>query len=50
MPAMPAMPAMILRDDRRGTAHQQRGEHVTRGHHAPGPMTVTICIIPPCIW
>ena len=37
----------ILRGQRRGGEQREEGE---RGSHASGPITVTVCIIPPCMW
>jgi hypothetical protein len=38
----------ILRGERRGEAQDEKAK---RGSHAPasGPITVTVCIIPPCM-
>jgi hypothetical protein len=40
---------LMLCERRRGA--QQQGK-IESGFHCPlsGPMTVTVCIIPPCMW
>jgi hypothetical protein len=44
---MMIMSPMILRGERRGGDERDDGR---RKPHASGPMTVTVCIIPPCMW
>jgi hypothetical protein len=38
---------LMLRGERRSARQREQGK---RDLHASGPITVTVCIIPPCMW